>query len=112
MQEFWEVLVTRSKIQFKPAASSSTNSLNGLNGFKLSLDGDDDLESYVASGYSLSSEAGSAGANVANEPLCWNCLGFGHTKNDSAGNNLCAHLTANFAKSPTPSPFSARKPLL
>ena len=89
MQEFWEVLVTRSKIQFKPAASSSTNSLNGLNGFKLSLDGDDDLESYVASGYSLSSEAGSAGANVANEPLCWNCLGFGHTKNDSAGNNLC-----------------------
>ena len=85
MQELWEVLVTRSKIQFKPIPTGTSNSLNG---FKLSLGDDDDLETYVASGYSLSA-AGSTGASVANEPLCWNCLGFGHTKNDAAGNNVC-----------------------
>jgi len=82
MQELWEVLVTRSKIQFKPIASGTSNSLNG---FSVTLE-ESDVEAYKLSGYS---QAGVSGAGVSNEPLCWNCLGFGHTKNDEAGNNQC-----------------------
>ena len=84
MQELWDVLVTRSKIEFK---NISTGTSNSLNGFKLSL-GADDEETYVMNGYALSSAA-STGASVANEALCWNCFGFGHTKNDGQGNNMC-----------------------
>ena len=85
MQELWEVLVTRSKIQFKPVETGTTNSLNG---FKLTWDDleRDDLEAYKLDGYS---QAASSGASVSGEPFCWCCLGFGHTKNNSEGANLC-----------------------
>ena len=86
MQELWSVCAQRNQIAFKPKMTA-TGVSNTVDGFSATFEEDEGSEAdefaYMTSGRAAAT--GAAGS-ISDEALCWNCLGWGHTKN---GNPPC-----------------------
>ena len=74
MQELWTVCCQRNQVSYKPKVASRPQTLDGMVLSDLGLE--DDEAVYQAA------VLGGGGSSVAGEPMCWNCLGFGHRKNE------------------------------
>ena len=82
MQELWTVCCQRRQVAYKPKVASRPQTLDGmaLSDAELTLCPlalEDDEAVYQAA------VLGGGGSSVAGEPMCWNCLGFGHRKNEN-----------------------------
>jgi len=85
MQVYWEAFWQQGVITHKAAAAGASSYSTRVDGLSLSA-GDDGSGADVcpatdANEYNALLVQSRGGGSVIGEPMCWNCLGFGHVKN-------------------------------